>query len=136
MKNIGLLALRLAVGFVFIRHGYSKLEDMEKTITMFTNLKLLFPLFWAYFITFLELIGGFMIILGVYTRFFALLLAVNMVFAIFLVHTKLPFGTWELPLSMLGACLALKGCGGGEYSLLKTECVCGATNDANWDKKK
>lgn len=125
-KNVGLLALRIAVGVIFMYMGYLKLGPGHNLATgMFAGMGL--PgggNFWAYFVGTLEFVGGAMVILGAYARYAAAWLAVIMVVAMLTVHRGGPFVGYFLPLSVLGGCLALLGTGAGRYRLLKAECCC------------
>lgn len=123
-KNFGLLALRLAVGAVFIYHGWVKLQDMPAVIEMFSSMNIPAAAFFAWVAALLEFVGGIAMVVGVHVRSFAALLALQMLIALFLVHTKLPYASAELPIMLLGATLALHGTGAGDWRLMKKECVC------------
>ncbi len=125
MDAWGLLALRVAVGVIFIYSGYGKLfGNPTMAVGMFTQLGFPIPTFWAYFVGLAELVGGLMVLLGVYARMAAIWLAITMVVAIAAVHVKGPFQGWFVPLSLLGSLLALMGVGAGEFRLVKAECCC------------
>ncbi len=112
----GSLFLRLVLGFVFITHGLGKFRNMGGTSSFFGSLGL--PAFVAYLVMALELFGGALIILGLFTRYIAGLAAIDMFFAIVL--AKLPHGaSYELELSLLAMGLALVFLGPGKWYLDK-----------------
>lgn len=125
-RNFGLLALRLAVGAVFIYHGWLKLADMPMAIEMFSGMGIPAAAFFAWLVALIEFVGGLAMVLGVCVKTFSLLLALVMLIALFLVHTSLPYASAELPIMLLGATLALHGTGAGEWRLMKNECACEA----------
>jgi uncharacterized membrane protein YphA (DoxX/SURF4 family) len=76
LQPLGLLLLRLALGIIFVLHGYPKLTHPNAMHGMFVQHGL--P---GYFVTVagvLEVFGGGLIILGFLTRVAALLLAIEM----------------------------------------------------------
>ena len=76
-------------------HGLPKLLDMPGTQSSFTNMGL--PPELAVIIGLLEFIGGLAILLGIFTRISAILLAINMIGAILLVKLSKGFiGGFEL----------------------------------------
>lgn len=124
MDSWGLLALRVVVGIIFIYSGYSKLfGNPTMAIGMFGQLGFPLPAFWAYFVGLAELVGGLMVLLGVYARMAAIWLSITMVVATF-VLSKGPFMNLFLPLTLLGSCLALMGVGAGDFRLVRAECCC------------
>jgi putative oxidoreductase len=125
MAPIGLLALRLAVAAVFVYMGYNKLfVNSGMTVQMFGSLGFPMPSFFAYLVGAAELVGGLMVLLGVFTRVAASWLSVVMIVALLTVHLKGPYMSALLPIMMLGACLALVGVGAGQYRLVRPECCC------------
>lgn len=122
MLGIGLLALRIAVGIIFIHHGWNKWHDIPGTATAFQGLHIPLPLFMAYLVATVELFGGIMVLLGVYVKEAAKFLAMTMIVAILTAHLKQPFAKAEFPLVLLGATLALIGTGAGKWRLVQKEC--------------
>lgn len=76
------LLTRLVVGFAFYDSGNGKLAHMENTVAFFTDLNIPFPELNAAFVARLEYYGGILLLAGVLTRIFALLLSSTMVVAL------------------------------------------------------
>lgn len=76
-----LLAVRLYWGWQMMQTGWGKLHSLAKVTAFFTSLGIPAPALNAYFITGLEFAGGILIMLGLGTRLFALLLTADMIVA-------------------------------------------------------
>jgi putative oxidoreductase len=76
-----LLAVRLYWGFQFAQTGWGKLHNLAKITGFFASLNIPFPAFSAPFVSTLELVGGILLMLGLFSRPIALLLAGNMLVA-------------------------------------------------------
>jgi putative oxidoreductase len=78
-------------------------------------------LMWAYVIMFLASVGGVCLIIGLFTRFFAAALAIEMLVALLFVHLPKGYaaggGGYEYVLLIGVACLAIAIRGGGPYSV-------------------
>jgi putative oxidoreductase len=117
---LALLLLRLGLGIIFIYHGYPKLfTHLHETVQAFP--KMGFPFYFAYVAGVLEFFGGCLLILGLFTRIAALLLAGEMATAILRVH--LPQGGWmavnnyQFPLALAVGAFTLATVGAGAISL-------------------
>lgn len=130
----GLLVLRLAVGAVFIYHGWTKLQGMEGVVGMMAGIGLPVPMFWAWLVALVEFVGGIAIILGLFTNVVTILLAIDMVVALITVHTKMPYKAAELPIVLLASVVTLYTTGAGKLALMrgKNEC-CGGACEAEHD---
>jgi putative oxidoreductase len=77
-------------------------------------------MFWAYFIMFFESVGGFCLIIGLFTRFFAAALAIEMLVALLFVHLPKGYaaggGGFEYVLLIGAACFFFAIRGGGPFS--------------------
>lgn len=76
-----LLAVRLYWGFQFAQTGWGKLHNLAKITHFFASLHIPFPAFNAPFVSTLEFVGGILLMLGLFSRPIAFLLAGNMLVA-------------------------------------------------------
>jgi uncharacterized membrane protein YphA (DoxX/SURF4 family) len=108
------LLLRLYTGIIFIPYGFDKLLNNNQTYgmdaPMFRTLGVPFPELAQVLIGALELFGGVLLLGGFLTRFWAALLAIDMLVAMILVGNTVV----EAPLFV--ACLLLIPLGGGLLS--------------------
>jgi putative oxidoreductase len=119
LKPVALLLLRLGLGLIFIYHGYPKLfTHAHEALRQFP--KMGFPSYFAYIAGVVEFFGGWLLVLGLFTRIAALFLAGEMAIAILRVH--LPQGgltavsNYQLPLALAIASFALVAVGAGAIS--------------------
>jgi putative oxidoreductase len=119
LRPLGLLLLRLALGVIFIYHGYPKLfGQTARHLDFFQQLGLMPQL--AYVAGVLELFGGALLIMGFATRIAALLLAGEMAVVIWVVRLGegiLAVGEYEFPLALAAAAFLLATTGAGAVSL-------------------
>ena len=73
-----LLVLRVVIGYQFFISGQGKFEKIDTVVNFFTTLGLPMPEFTARFVSGVELIGGALLLIGLFSRLTALVLAVNM----------------------------------------------------------
>lgn len=118
LQPLGLLLLRLALGIIFISHGYPKLIHPSAMHGMFVQHGL--PGYFVEIAGVLEVFGGGLLILGLFTRVAALLLAMEMAVAIWKVHSSggyLAIHNYEFPLALAVGCFALATVGAGRISV-------------------
>jgi putative oxidoreductase len=119
LQPLGLLLLRLALGLIFFSHGYPKLAHAGGGMQAFFVQHGL-PGYFVFVSGVLEVFGAMLLVLGLFTRGAALLLAIEMVVAIWKVHSSggyLAVHNYEFPLAMLTASFALASVGAGMISL-------------------
>ena len=119
LANAALLLLRLAIGVMMIHHGQEKLADPQQFAdTYVASLHLPFPLFFAYAAGFSELIGSWLLILGLLTPLGALAITGTMSVAAYqhILTAGLNIYVLELVVLYLGGSLALLLLGGGRIS--------------------
>ena len=114
-----LAALRIVAGYLFLMHGTAKLFGFPH-VAMFDRL----PVFSMLGVAgMLEVVGGALLIVGVFTRFVAFVVSGEMAFAYFLVHA--PSGNALIPILNDGEAavlfcfvfLLLTVAGGGAWSV-------------------
>lgn len=122
--ELAALVMRLAVGMVFLVHGYLKMFalGLEGTVNLFRTMGVPAPELFGPLVAFVEFFGGIALVLGLFSRYVALMLAVLLVVAI--LKVKLPLGLiaqnacgYELDVALLAGALALLVLGPGALSL-------------------
>ena len=119
LGSVGLLLLRLSIGVMMIHHGQEKLADPQQFAnTYVASLHLPIPLFFAYAAGFSELIGSWLVILGLLTPVGALALTGTMATAAYqhILTAGLNIYVLELVVLYLGGSLALLLNGPGRFS--------------------
>ncbi len=117
LQPLGLLVLRLVLGTIMIAHGYHKVfGGFHHHMDFVGSLGL--PRWLAYFSAGTEFFGGIAIILGLFTRLFALAFVIEMGVAIWKVSLKnglMGNGGYEFPLALAAIALALVCFDGGPW---------------------
>lgn len=84
-QDIGKLILRISLGVLVFLHGISKLEGGLDGIFQLVETQG-FPAFFAYGVIIGEVIAPLLVVAGFFSRIGGILIAINMVFALYLVH--------------------------------------------------
>ena len=120
--NIAMLLVRITVGGIMFYAGAGKVfawfggYGLDKTIEAFWTMNKI-PAFWAYVSCFTELIGGILLILGLFTRPAAFLVAINMIVATLVVGLdKFWMGGGNFPFTLAIGALTILLVGPGDYS--------------------
>ena len=115
--------VRVVVGIMFLVHVSLKFEigAVAVAANILAKNGIEPALMWAYVIMGLELVGGVCLIIGLFTRFFAAALAIEMLVALLFVHLPKGYaaggGGYEYVLLIGAVCFAIAIRGGGVYSL-------------------
>ncbi|HEX6267797.1 MAG TPA: DoxX family protein [Burkholderiales bacterium] len=123
--DAGKLLLRLAVGILVLLHGIAKVASGPAFVVGLVE-KIGMPGAFGYAVYLGEVIAPLAMILGLWTRVAALIVALNMVVAVLLVHmgeifTLTKTGGWALELQgmFLFTALAVAMIGPGRYALMR-----------------
>lgn len=121
--NVGKLLLRLVLGSLILLHGVAKIiAGPAFVLGAVTDMGL--PVALGYLVYLGEVVAPILLILGIWSRIAALIIAGNMAFAILLVHMKQLLtlngqGGWALELQgmFLVTALAIVCLGAGRFSI-------------------
>jgi putative oxidoreductase len=119
LQPLSLSVLRVVLGIIFLYHGYPKLTHTHGNLQgVFVEHGL--PAYFVYVAGILETFGGGLVLLGLFIRPAALLLAIEMCVAIWKVHSLhgiYAVRDYEFPLTLAAACFVLATVGAGLISL-------------------
>ena len=109
--------MRLAVGGVFLVHGIAKFErGIGATAHMLANIGFPFATIFAVILMTIETVGAICVLLGILTRAWAAVMAVEMVIAILAVKLRMG-GNFELEALLLAGAVTLVALGDGPLSI-------------------
>lgn len=132
-RDLGVLLLRLMVGYLFIYHGWPKLFggklaghdiNLKSFAGWLGSMGFPIPMVLAAIAAVVEVVGGLALILGVGVQLAALLLGINMVVATWAKSAKMGKGFsgdggYEFDLVLLAICVFLATNGPGVYAFLR-----------------
>ena len=93
-----IIILRLMAGGVFFWEGILKFVYVNQGVGRFTKLGFPYPEATAHFVATAEIVGGLLLLFGLFTRIVAFYFIVQMVVAVLTTKIALYFGTSPLPL--------------------------------------
>jgi putative oxidoreductase len=118
-----LVFIRLAIGTVFVVHGWPKISDLAMPIGMAEKLGYQPATFFGVALAVIEFGGGLLLLLGLATRVAAPLIAVTQIIAVKEVHWRCGYGGaedctgYEFNFVLLCGLVALMLAGAGAYSV-------------------
>ena len=118
-ESVSTLILRLTGGVVLTVHGVSELLGDHDSIAAIAlaNLGIYPTTATSLAIVLLELGGGVCIIVGLFTRWVALALAAEMLWAAHLIWSSGNSEHWDFPAAVAALMFFLASCGGGPFSV-------------------
>ena len=123
MADTGKLVLRLVLGLLILLHGISKvINGPGGVLSSVTHVGL--PEAFGYLVYVGEVVAPILVVIGLFTRAAASIIAINMIFAVYLVHTSQLLqlnkaGGWQLELQAmyLFTAIAIALLGAGRFSV-------------------
>jgi len=119
LQPLALVVLRVAFGIIFISHGYPTLVHRTSPVhTLFLQQGI--AVYWVYISGVLEVFGGGLLVVGLFTRGAALLLAMEMVLTIWKVstpHSYFAVNEYAYPMVVAAGCFVLATTGAGAMSV-------------------
>jgi putative oxidoreductase len=118
LQPLALLFLRIALGIIFMYHGYPKLAHPTAQMHgAFVEHGL--PSYFVQVAGLIETFGGGLMLVGLFARPAALLVAMEMCVAIWKVHSRsyLAVHEYEFPMALATACFVLAAVGAGLISV-------------------
>jgi len=126
LEPFALLILRIGIGIILIPHGAQKFFGwfgglgFEKFVALFNTLGYRPGIFWLTLVALTEFVGGFLLLIGLFTRAAALALVIFMIVAVHFTSGKGFFWTaggleYSLLILFVGLVFLIRG--GGEYSV-------------------
>lgn len=122
LRSVAFFLARLLLGFIFIMHGWQKLHTngISKTEEGFRGMGIPSPGLAAQYATWVEFVGGILLILGLLLPLVSILLIADMIGAIAYAHWDAGFwnqdGGYEFPLALIAGLLAVGIAQGGRVS--------------------
>ncbi len=116
-QGLGALVMRLVLGVIMVRHGYTKIIPSGSLYTFSHSVvHMHLPVWLGYVAAFTEFFGGMLLIVGLLTRVAAFMTAIDMAVAILKVHLHgglMGPNNFALPLALFSISLMLvfTGCG-------------------------
>lgn len=126
LAGLAPLVVRVVVGLIMALHGFQKLQGGPANFGGFlAQLGVPLPTLMGFVVTFVELVGGVLLILGLFSRLAALLLTIDLTVAILLVKVNVgllspsdaPGVGAELDLALIAGFLVVLFAGPGRLSI-------------------
>ena len=102
-NNWALFLIRLVIASIMLVHGLPKVKNLKSNSISFSKLGFKPGWFWGTIVAALEVVGGFLLLLGVFTQVIAFLFAAEMLVVVIWkkLHKEKFSGGYELDLLLL-----------------------------------
>jgi putative oxidoreductase len=115
--DVATLGLRLLFGILFVRYGYAKMTGYDQYVGNFPDLIGIGGPLSLQLVIFAELICGFFVTIGLFTRLTVIPIFITMIVAFFLAHAKDPFDAKAIAFVYLALSVVIFILGSGKYSV-------------------
>ncbi len=113
-KDIAYLVARVVIGGVFVFAGWAKASEMASTVSFFSQMGL--PAFVAYLVSYGEIVGGVLVMLGLWAELASIGLAIIMLGALWFTRALGAQGMM-MPVAMIGGLAAIFSVGAGRWAV-------------------
>jgi len=121
LKPLALLLLRVRLGAIFIYHGYPKLFSHSREFLFDMTNREGLPRYVARLAGIVEMFGGAMLVVGIFSRFVGLLLTIEIGLVLWMGHqlasNPMAIGRYEFPLACMVGVFTLTTVGAGSISI-------------------
>lgn len=115
--NLATFVLRATLGVLMVPHGYNKLVHFAEKQKEFMNFLGIGSITSLVLVVFAEFFCAIFLVMGLFTRVTAAILAIVMAVAVFKAHNGEVFGDGEMGMLFLGGFISILLLGGGKASL-------------------
>lgn len=115
--HLAILVLRILFGGLFTWYGYQKLSMYDQIAPNFPNYMGIGPEGNFILVIFAELVCGFLVLIGLFTRLAIIPIFITMIVAFFVAHANDPFHVKQIAFVYMVLCIPIFFLGSGKYSL-------------------
>lgn len=115
--DLATVLLRLIFGGLFVYYGYTKLVGFNQILPMFGDIIGIGSKLSLILVIFAELVCGFLVLIGCFTRLAIIPIFITMVVAYFIAHAKDPFTASQLAFVYMFLSLVIFVLGSGRFSI-------------------
>lgn len=98
--KLGILIIRAFLGLTFVIHGWSKISSFSEAMGMVESIGL--PTYFTYLLIFIEIFGGILLILGIFTNYISIIHVIILISAVLTVKSNASYiGGYEVDILLI-----------------------------------